>query len=168
MPREWVKKKMVPEIEALLASIFERHDDQESVARSERWNQRQVEPLPEGYEEVLAEYQTWKAARLRAELLSTLDEALRKAQRVVDRADDDPAYGAGLAAGMEREADRYRSWDDCEELAADSFYTSSKAAPSEFDGSDEREWEQGYRDGQVVAYGVELARRVAGCLTGAR
>lgn len=165
VPREWVKKKWMEQIEALFSSVLERYDDQESVMRSERWNRRDVEPLPDGYDEVLAEYTVWKAARLKDELLSGLDRALREAQRVIDRADDDPAYGAGFSAGLERESGKYRSWDDCAELSEENFYPSGKDAPGDFEGSDEREWEKGYRDGQVVAFNVELARRIGGCLT---
>lgn len=164
VPREWVKKKWTNEIEALLGSVLERYDDQEAVDRSERWNRREVEPLPDGYDEVYREYRIWKSAQLRGELVSALADALRDAQRVIDRTDDDPAYGAGLAAGMEKEADRYRSWDECEELVDESFYPAGKDAPSGFDGSDEREWEKGYRDGQAVAFNVELARRIGECL----
>ncbi len=160
VPREWVKKKLVNEIETLVSRVLERHDDQASVARSERWNRREIEPLPEGYEEVFLEYRAWKAGQLRIELLSTLDEALR----VIDRADDDPAYGGGLAAGMEKEADQHRSWGECEEIAGKSFYPVGKDAPSEFEGSDEKDWERGYRDGQVVAFHVELAQRIGVCL----
>lgn len=164
VPREWVKKKWQEQIDDLLASILERHEDQASAVRSERWNRREVEPLPEDYEEVFAEYTVWKAARLEDDLLAALDEALRDAQRVIDRADDDPAYGAGFSAGMERESGKYRSWDDCAELPDESFYPGSRNAPADFEDSDEREWEKGYRDGQVVAFNVELARRIGACL----
>ena len=164
VPREWVKKKSLEPIEALLASLFESHDDQEAATRSEQWNRREVEPLPEGYDEVYEEYTVWKAARLKEDLLARLDKALRDAQRVIDRADDDPAYGAGFSAGMERESGRYRSWDDCSELADESFYPGSRDAPGEFEGSDEREWEKAYKDGQVVAFNVDLARRIGDCL----
>lgn len=166
VPREWIKKKSDREIGALVETLLERHLSRESVHRSEHWNRRQVEPLPEGYDELLGEYQHWRASRLRGELLSTLDETLRSAQRVIDRAGASPAYGAGLAEGMEKEANRYRSWDDCEELVGERLYPAGKDAPAELEGSDEEDWEQGYRDGQVVAFSVELARRIGACLEG--
>lgn len=164
VPREWVKKKMVAEFESLLAAILEQHEDQESVTRSERWNRREVEPLPDGYAETFTEYRVWKGEQLRGELLVSLDRSLRDAQRVIDRADDDPAYGAGFTAGLEKEADRYRSWDDCEDLVDETFYPNGRGAPSGFEGADEREWKKGYKEGQIVAFNVALARRIGDCL----
>jgi hypothetical protein len=164
VPRELVKKKRLGEIESVLASLLERHESQESVAGSANWNRREVEPMPAGHDETLAEYRTWKAARLREDLATTLADALEKAQRAIDRANGGPAYGAGMAAGIEKEARRYRSWDECDELVAETHYPAGKGAPSEFEGSDKREWERGYRDGQVVAFNVELSRHIAECL----
>ena len=96
---------------------------------------------------------------MQGELASILGEALR----VVDRADDEPAYGAGLAAGLEREKRRYRSWDACEEVADTRFYADHEDAPSELGGSEKRDWERGYRDGQLLAFQVALARRISEC-----
>lgn len=164
--RDLVKSKRLDEIESLLSRVLERHDDQESVARSERWNRRVTESTPEGYDEILDEYRAWSATRLRAALVATLDDALTAALRVIDGADDDAAYGAGLAAGIKMEASRYRSWDECEELVGESFYPVGRDAPSEYEGGDERQWERGYRDGQVVAFNAELSRRIGRCLEG--
>jgi hypothetical protein len=164
VPREWIKKKSEDEIRELLATVLELHPDRDLLERSESWNRRRVEALPEGYEDSRAEYEQWRVTRLRGELLSALDKTLRSAQRVVDRADDDPSYGAGMAAGMEKEANRYRSWDDCDELVKESFYPAGKDAPAGYDGADEKEWEKGYRDGQTLAFNVELGRRIGACL----
>ena len=37
-------------------------------------------------------------------------------------------------------------------------------APAGYTGSDEREWEDGYRDGRILAVEIELARRLERCI----
>lgn len=163
VPRNLVKSKSIDAINALVAQIAEAHTSREGAASSINHNGRIVEPYPDDYERTLAEYRTWLDETLGRPLRDRLAEAVEEDAEIVDDVRRDPEYGGGLALGM-ADFDRSLAYKDCDDLTDETFYPGSGKAPSELSGSDETNWRDGYRDGQVLAFNVELARAITECL----
>ena len=159
-PRVVIKSGDSARAAELLGRILERHESREAAAASQLWNRRRVEPLPAGYQETLARYESWLEERLIVDLQTRLDRALDEAADIVERAQRSEDYALGLAAGLGRSRSS-RPSGDCESLVDESFYALSADAPDELD---ERDWEAGYRDGQRLAFTIALADRLEGCL----
>jgi hypothetical protein len=140
--------------ERALAALLELHPDAPSAERSPSWSGRRREEYPEGYEETLAEHARWKAAQVNVAVQERLEEAIEEASRVNDRLRDDPEYLAGFAAGVERE--RNQSFGDCDSAVGARLY------PDRERGKPQR-WQDGYEDGQRLAYHLELMRRLVRC-----
>jgi hypothetical protein len=156
VPREVVRTGDAKAAEAVLAPLVERYDREGDARASATWNRRRKQPLPPGYERTLAEYQTWKAAQVNGAIQERLDHALDDAARVSESLRDDPAYLDGFAAGAQQARGGY--FGDCDWLLSSSFFA-FKHSP----GRGEREWKQGYDDGQLLVFSVEVARRLRGC-----
>jgi hypothetical protein len=142
-------------IEARLAELLELHDQPEEVRASEAWNGRRREPYPEGYEETLAAYETWKASQANAAVQARMERAIEEAVRVNDQLRSDPDYLAGFAAGVEKV--RGRSFGACGNLVSDSF------SPESAKGDRGSQWRRGWEDGQRLAYNLELLDRLKEC-----
>ena len=140
--------------ERALAALLELHPDATSAEASPAWSGRRREEYPEGYEQTLAEHARWKAAQVNLAVQERLEEAIEEASRANDRLRDDPEYLAGFAAGVERERDR--SFGDCDGALRD------RLSPDHERGEPER-WQEGYEDGQRLAYHLELMRRLVDC-----
>ena len=145
-------------LEALLAENLERHASREDAQRSPQWNRRRREAYPEDYEETVARYRGWKAEEINREFERRVDDALERASRLLERVDDDPDFGAGMAHGIEHMAGKHLP-RDCDRLLASSFHTYHENA----DDSSSHAWEDGFDLGQDLAYHVELARRLRRC-----
>lgn len=146
------------EVDRLIADLLERHGSRESAQASESWNGRLREPYPEDYEETLYEYQVWQAQQLNAAVAERIDEAIEEASRLVDRLDDDPEYLAGFARGVDRARDRHLG-DDCDRLLSKSTYSFVAKPPKD----ENRDWREGFEDGQRLVFHLEIARRLRRC-----
>ena len=67
---------------------------------------------------------------------------------------EDPEYLAGFAAGVERERDR--SFGDCASAVT------ARLHPDTERGEPDR-WQDGYEEGQRLAFHLELMRRLVRC-----
>lgn len=141
--------------ETRLSELLELHESAREAEASSLWNRRRREPFPENYEETLAEYQSWKAARTNAAIQTRMDAAIEEASRISDRLRSTPEYLEGFAAGVDKQRDR--SFGDCGSLPGSSF------SPDSAGGGKSSDWNRGYEDGQRLAYNLELLRRLKGC-----
>jgi hypothetical protein len=141
--------------EARLAELLELHGSTGEAEASPLWNGRRREPFPEDYEETLAAYESWKAARTNAAVQDRMDDAIEEASRISDRLRSDPEYLEGFAAGVETVRDR--SFGDCASLTSTAF------SPDSAGGGKSPDWRRGYEDGQRLAFHLELLRRLKEC-----
>lgn len=142
------------QVEARLGELLELHASAREAEDSRAWNGRRREPFPEGYEETLAAYQTWKAAQTNAAVQRRMDDAIEEASRIHDRMRSEPEYLEGFAAGMEKVRDPY--FGDCGSRIGSHFSPDSRGGK----GSD---WKRGYEDGQRLGWNLELLRRLKEC-----
>jgi hypothetical protein len=147
--------------ERLLLDVLDRHPDRRSVESSRSWNRRRREAYPPDYDETLAEYEVWKATEVNRAIDARIARAAEDAQRALDRMRRDPDYLYGFAAGVEAQSSP--SLGGCAGLAAVTL--SEKSAPSSEKKSakDARQWENGYRDGQILAFALELLSELPRC-----
>jgi hypothetical protein len=148
----------VARAEEAVAGLLALHPTPEAAQAAASWNRRRREPYPEDYERTLAEHAAWKAAQTNAAVQAKIDQATEEGTRITDRIRDDPEYLQGFAAGVEDARDEYLT-DDCASLLGT---TASGFADSPPSGHD-REWQQGFEDGQRLVYSLELLRRLPRC-----
>lgn len=142
-------------VEARLGELLELHGSIRAAEASPAWNGRRREPFPEDYEETLAAYESWKAARTNAAVQERMDEAIEEASRLADRVRTGSDYPEGFAAGLEKVRDL--SFGDCPSLLTRSF------SPSSADSGKSADWRRGYEDGQRLGFDLELLRRLRDC-----
>jgi hypothetical protein len=87
-----------------------------------------------------------------------LERAGADAVRFADHIRDAPEYLQGFAAGVRRARDAYLG-DDCGSLLASTLAGFTASPP----GGHERDWQQGYADGQGLVYSLELLQRLPRC-----
>lgn len=160
VPRSMVRNDDAEGIEARFAQVLERHDRLEEARESARWNRRRREPFPADYEETLARYQVWKAEQVNGAVQARLDRAIEDAAAVGRSIRSDPAYLDGFAVGAEDARDAYID-SGCEWLVDASFYSFKRSPPGGRDRP--RAWRDGYEDGQLLIFSLELARRLPAC-----
>ena len=158
VPRELVKGA---DLEALLAEVDEHvtlYASRDDAELSGDWNGREMEPMPDDYEETLQRHADWKAEQTNAAVRDGIDHALSEAAEAVDDMDDDADYLAGFADGAERMGSF--SVTSCDSLLSLSFTGYRKSAPSDVS----RDWKNGWEDGQKLVFHVLLADRLRSCL----
>jgi hypothetical protein len=148
-------KKGLPEAEAALAALLELHADAQEAEASPAWNRRRRADYPPDYERTLAEYRSWKAAQVVAATQARMSAAIEEAARIDDQIRDDAEYLTGFAAGVQRARDH--SFGDCDDAAEARLY------PDTTGGKSDR-WDDGYEDGQRLAFDVALLQVLARCL----
>jgi hypothetical protein len=99
----------------------------------------------------------WQALQTNARIQARLDRAIDEAGRIAERIEDDPDYREGFLAGLEEARSAYLG--DCGNLLASSESSFVDSPPEGY--SDD--WEEGYREGQLLVYYVRLARGLRGC-----
>ena len=163
VPREAIKGRRMSDVDAILLEAVERHESETAARRSRAWNEREREPYPRDYEETLARHAAWKAEEVNRALATSRVAALDAADQALGRVTEDPNYLAGFSAGVD--AQRSRSTPSCSDLAGTRFESGEQRPPSDRRGSspNERAFQRGFRDGQVVAWGTRVARAVEGC-----
>jgi hypothetical protein len=158
VPREMVKNA---DHEGLLSEV-EKHltlyTSRDEALLSADWNGREIEPLPDDYEETLQRHAAWKAEQTNTAVREGIDRALSRAAEVADDIDDDADYLAGFAAGAEEMSSF--SLTKCESLVSVSF-TTYRRDPS---GKQTRSYKDGWDDGQELVFNVMVADRLRSCL----
>ena len=157
IPRGWIKsgdhRRILSEIDQRLTT-FKSYEDAKISAL---WNGRLRDPYPEGYELTLLQHEIWKAEERNLEIQARADEALETALQAASGVNDDPAYLAGFADGVQNM--KFWSEDDCSRLIVATFSGHSDRPP----GSKSKAYKRGYRDGQELVFNLILAKRLEGC-----
>lgn len=163
VPREAIKGRRMDDVDAALLEVVERHESETAARRSRAWNGRERDPYPRDYEEILVRHAAWKAEEVNRALASSRMAALDAASQALERVTEDPDYLAGFSAGVD--AQRSRSTPSCSDLAGVRFESGEQRPPSNRRGSspNERAFQRGFRDGQLLAWGTRVARAVEGC-----
>jgi hypothetical protein len=158
VPRELVKNA---DLEGLLTEVkkhFTLYSSRDDAEMSDVWNGREIEPLPDDYEERLHRHAVWKAEQINAAVHNGIDHALSEAAEAIDDLDDDTDYLAGFGEGAEKMGGF--SVTNCDSLLSVSFTTYRKSAPT----GKSRSWRDGWDDGQQLVFHVLLADRLRSCL----
>jgi hypothetical protein len=160
LEREAVKSQRIEAIEAVIEDVAERYVDEGSARASEAWNGRQVEPLPEGYEQTWIDYQVWKYA-------TAIEETGEEIERLSHRGRyrDDAEYALGYAAGLEH---HHSLPDDCIALAEASAPYNGGSPPRHYDKDQKDDWRSGYNDGSQVAFRTKAITGLSSCLANVR
>ncbi len=138
--------------ETRLAELLDLHGSEREAEASPDWNGRRREPFPEGYEQTLAAYGSWKAAQTNAAVQARMDDAIEEAARTNDRLRSNPEYLEGFAAGVDKAKDRMHG--DCPGLLRSTFSPEGKGSG---------DWKRGYEDGQRLAWNLALLRKLREC-----
>lgn len=163
--RPLIKSANAGAVEDLLLALLQRYDSRAEAEDSEVWNLRRVEPFPEGYDRLLADYEVWKADQVFVAIRARLAQALDEAARIADRARIDEAYGAGFASGLRSSTSLAYGAPDCGALVDKVHYPGSVPSPPNYDSSSAKEvWRAGFRDGQALSFHIDLARQLERCL----
>lgn len=143
-----VVKRTTPAHEAVLQAL-ELYGSAEQARASASWDRRRREAYPPDYERTVAEHAAWQAAQRNEAVARKLDNAVEDAQRTLAGLRQEPDYLSSFADGARERPD----FSDCE--AALGAYFSPKKG-----GKDRH----GYEDGQRLAWDLEVARQLKGCV----
>jgi hypothetical protein len=134
---------------------MERHATRDEATASEAWNRRERDPYPEDYEETLAALEVWRVEQQNASIRERIVEAREEVRRILTRVSTEKeGYAEGFALGIE--AMMSREWGDCDRLLGTSFKSYRESAPEDY-------LEEGFQDGQLLAYSVEMMHRLEDC-----
>jgi hypothetical protein len=147
--------------ERLLLDVLDRHADRRSAESSRAWNRRRREAYPPDYDQTLAEYEVWRATEVNRAIDARVSRASEDAQRALDRMRQDPDYLYGFGAGVA--AQRSLSLGGCGSLPGATLLEKSAPSAEKKSAKDARQWENGYRDGQILAFALELLRELPRC-----
>jgi len=161
VPRAAIKSRDLEVVGEYLAAAVERFETSIAARESGPWNGRLMEPYPENYEETLAAHEAWRVEEEFRAVRERLVRALDVAERITSRVSTSVSYSQGLTAGMRGYSQSYAS--TCWDWAKKTFYPKSGSPPADSD-IDAYDWERGYKDGQELAFQVELAQRLGECL----
>ena len=156
--RELVKNS---DLEGLLTEVKKHitlYSSRDDAEMSEHWNGREMEPLPDDYEETLYSHTVWKAEQSNAAVREGINHALSQAADAIEDLDDDAEYLAGFGEGSEKMGGF--SVTNCDSLLSQSFTSYRKSASSD----KSRNWKNGWNDGQKLVFHVLLANRLRSCL----
>ncbi|MCH9649267.1 MAG: hypothetical protein K0U98_13590 [Deltaproteobacteria bacterium] len=165
IPRSALKKGGVSEADNHLSKVLERHEAQSTARDSALYNARQVDPFPEGYETVQAEYEQWKAEQVEVAVRDRLAGALDAASRIGDRTHSNQSYSEGFTSGLRYTGSYLVGSTDCYQLINSTLYVVAPSPPVASLEIDSAEWQAGHRDGQELAYYLDLARGLERCLS---
>jgi hypothetical protein len=141
-------------VRAALDELLELHPGARQAEASPAWNGRRRAAYPPDYERTLAEYAAWKAEQANAAVAQRMDEAIEEAARIGDRIRSDPEYLDAFAAGVAKVRDVY--FGDCASAVGARLYPETERGRSQL-------WNDGYQDGQRLAWHLELLRRLRAC-----
>ena len=158
VPRELVKNA---DLEGLLSEVMKHltlYPSRDEAEMSDSWSGREMEPLPEDYEDTLQRHAVWKAEQTNAAVRDGINHALTEAANAVEDLDDDADYLVGFGEGAEKMGEF--AVTSCDSLLSVSFTTYRKKVPADRS----RSWKDGWDDGQKLVFHVLVADRLRSCL----
>ena len=168
LPRSVVKNEDLAGVEEALAPILKRFNSMEGAVASRDWNHRKRDAYPADYDQTLARHAAWKAEQANAAIRARLEQASEETSRITDRITGNPDYLKGFAAGVE--AVKSMELSECDDLLARSFQNIVPKPPTfaaTLLGPAEADFQRGFQDGGRLVYGLELLRRLPGCMVAA-
>jgi len=160
LPRSEVKGKHGQAIDARLSQLLERHPNEAAARATGPYNGRERDPYPDDYARTVRRHAAWRAEQDNAFVQARIDTAVEETSHAVQRVQDHPAYLAGFGEGVE--AARHARLDSCAAMLAIDL-AAIRASAAEAKPGVESELADGYGDGQLVVFGVELVRRLPSC-----
>jgi len=156
LSRSMIRAKNLDGIRAEVDRVLHVHSSRQAAADDPLWNHRQRADYPENYDETLYQHAVWKAEQVNMEISDRIARAEQDAVRVLDRVRSNRSYTAGFAAGIQS----MRRWDerDCDDLLRVSLTTVCRKP--EHSG---KEYEEGFKDGEELAFDLLLAEGLAQC-----
>ena len=163
LDRRSVKGKNASAVEDYLLEVVERYATEDDARASGEYNGRERDPYPDDYDLTLARHARWRAEQTNERVQLQMDRAVEEAGRLADRLDENPVYLAGFAEGVQ--AARSVNLDVCNNLlAVDLAEIRRQAARAKAkDPTLAAEHRQGFEDGKVFVYGLEMMRNLPGC-----
>ena len=158
VPRELVKNA---DLEGLLSEVMKHltlYPSRDEAEMSDSWSGREMEPLPEDYEDTLQRHAVWKSEQTNAAVRDGINHALTEAANAVEDLDDDADYLVGFGEGAEKMGEF--AVTSCDSLLSVSFTTYRKKVPADRS----RSWKDGWDDGQKLVFHVLVADRLRSCL----
>jgi hypothetical protein len=128
VPRELVKKA---DLEGLLTEVKKHitlYASRDDAELSGDWNGREIEPLPDDYDQTLHRHAVWKAEQTNTAVREGIEHALSEAAEAVEDLDDDADYLAGFGEGAEEMGEF--SITSCDSLLRISVRSSSSTSSS--------------------------------------
>jgi len=163
-PRKVIKTKDVKTIEAAMTALFQRHDSPDAARASGAWNQRRMAAYPDDYEQTLAEHEAWVLSQRVVAASQRIAQLLDQADEILQGFDSSEGYAGGFARGvLAYKKPTGLQNRDC--LANHDLQFYPAQPPSS--GKPQRDaslYKQGYRDGQMLTFSVELAEHLQRCL----
>jgi hypothetical protein len=155
VPRQSVKAKDVATIDALILNVVERYPSLDEARDSGDWNGREREAYPEDYARRVAEHKVWMAEQRNAAVEEKIERSMELAQDVLSRVSHErEGYGEAFTQGVETMTGR--EFDHCDRMLASTFDSWKQKVPEDVH-------EEGYYDGQQLAYGLRIARSLERC-----
>jgi hypothetical protein len=168
LQRSVIKSEDLDGIEEALAPLLQRFESQETATSSRDWNRRRREEYPADYNQTLARHAAWKAEQANAAIRARLDQASEETSHITERITGNPDYLKGFAAGVE--AVRALELNECNDLMARSFQDIVPKPPAQsaaYLSPSAADFQRGFQDGGRLVYGLELMRRLPGCMAAA-
>jgi len=164
VPREVVKGKDSAAVEQALLEIVERYASEDEALDSAGWNEREVDPYPDDYEQTLARLTVWRAEQTNAKVRAQLEAAHIELAKLPDRLDTDPEYAAAFAKGVEDA--KTAELNSCSTLLASDLGGMRKqgARADASDSGDDARSNRGYHDGRLLVFALEMLRNLPDCL----
>jgi hypothetical protein len=165
LPRSVIKNEDRDGIEEALAPLLKRFENQETATASRDWNGRRREEYPADYDRTLANHAAWKAEQANTAIRARLDQASDETSRITDRISGNPDYLKGFASGVE--AVKALELTGCNDLMARDFQNIVPKPPAQsaaYLSPSAADFQRGFQDGGRLVYGLELLRRLPGCM----
>ncbi len=157
MAREDVKSGNDTAVVARLEETMTLYPSLEDARESDSWNGREIQALPDDYDQTLQEYTMWKAEQTNAAVGAAVHRAINDAANVADDLSDDADYLDGFSMGAEEMSSF--STTNCSSLLSASFSFHDTSPPKDRP----KRWRDGWEDGQELVFNVLLAERLQAC-----
>ncbi|MDX2438252.1 MAG: hypothetical protein QNL88_14540 [Acidobacteriota bacterium] len=157
MAREDVKSGNDTAVVARLEETMTLYPSLEDARESDSWNGREIQALPDDYDQTLQKYTAWKAEQTNAAVGAAVHRAINDAANVADDLSDDADYLDGFSMGAEEMSSF--STTNCSSLLSASFSFHDTSPPKDRP----KRWRDGWEDGQELVFNVLLAERLQAC-----
>lgn len=166
--RDLVRGSDLNGLDEVLRVMVERYVAEPEARASKRYNGREVEPTPAGYEKTLRAHAAWRARQSNAQVQARIDALVDDTSRISDRIGEDHDYlagfGKGAAAGR---AARVATCPELMQVGAVPVRSTGGPVPAVpaagRAGEAQARFASGYADGLRLSQEIDAVRRLPGC-----